>query len=351
MSPRPFSVIVAALTSAAMAITPFDAAFAWGNMSGGGYHAPAPGCNNGGGVVINKPMTFNKNINIYKPTTINNNVSVYKPVTINKDISIYKPVTINKNINIYKPVTINKDINITKNIDASKNITINKNININKSIVINKGGNGAVEASAFAAAMASASASASASSNVTVYGGGYYENVTVNNHGGDISGIRTSQVCRVQEANVVKAIHAVCISPDGNEFPASHMTGDTWLASSYEGEVMRCIPGAHLKVTIGDVVQSDQGMAGTYSGGKVLVCAENEALRHYKDGMLKCAVKVPVPDCTERTNLRRWGTGDMFFSYQTSVCVSGEQTSTRESRALDVTGMSLDGGVGEDGGY
>jgi hypothetical protein len=114
--------------------------------------------------------------------------------------------------------------------------------------------------------------------------------------------------------------------------------------------VMRCIPGAHLKVIIGDVIQSDQGMAGSYSGGQVLECAENEALRHYKDGMLKCVPKVPVPDCTERTNLRRWGTGDMFFSYRASVCVSGEQTSSRETRDLDVTGMSLDGGVGDDSG-
>ena len=385
MPRRPFTFITAALTSAAMVTTPFATALAggsshYGNQGGSHYGnfgsvhgGSTTGCNGGGSVAINKPISINKNISIYKPTTINDNVNVYKPVTINKDINVYKPVTINKDVNIYKPITINKDINITKNIDNSKNITINKdinitknidnsknitinkNININKSIVINKGGGaGSAEASAFAEAMASASANASANAsasannnnNVVFYGGGSYEYVTVNNHSGDISGIHTVQQCRMQEANVVKAIHAVCVTPDGRDFPASHMTADTWLDSSYEGEVMRCIPGSHLRVVIGDVVQSDQGMAGTYASGQVLECADREALSHYKDGMVKCTPAVPVPDCTERTNLRRYGTGDMFFSYRASVCVSGSQTTARETRDLELTGMTLDGGVG-----
>jgi hypothetical protein len=110
---------------------------------------------------------------------------------------------------------------------------------------------------------------------------------------------------------------------------------------------MRCIPGSHLKVVIGDVMQSDQGMAGTYASGQVLECGDHEALRHYKDGMVKCTPAVPVPDCTERTNLRRYGTSDMFFSYRASVCVSGGQTASRETRDLELTGMTLNGGVGE----
>jgi hypothetical protein len=353
MPSRPFSLITAALTSAAMVTSSIVPAQAWTN--GSSHYTPShstSGCNGGG---VSKPTSYNKNISIYKPTTINKNIDIYKPTTITKNINIYKPTTINKNIDIYKPITINKNIDITKNIDNSKNITINKNININKSIVINKGGSGGgtgsadAEASAFAQAMAqasaNASASASANNNVVFYGGGSYEYVTVNNHSSDISGIRTTAQCQMQEANVVKAIHAVCLSVDGREFPASHMMGDTWVESSFEGEIMRCIPGSHLKVTIGDVVQSDQGMAGLYERGQILECDVHEALRHFKDGMLKCAPAVPVPDCTERTNLRRYGTGDLFFSYRASVCVS-TQTSQRETRELDVTGMALEGGVG-----
>ncbi len=347
MPSRPFSLITAALTSAALVTAPLTSAEAWTNGSShiSGLGQSSCCCKNGGGVTVNKPVTINKNISIYKPTIINKNIDIYKPATITKNITVYKPTTITKDINIYKPITI------TKNIDNSKNITINKNISINKSIVINKGGSGGsadATASAFAQAMAQASANASASvnNNVVFYGGGNYEYVTVNNHSGNISGIQTSQQCQMQEANVVKAIHAVCVSADGREFPASHMTGDSWLESSYEGEIMRCIPGSHLKVTIGDVVQSDQGMAGLYERGQVMECDDHEALRHFKDGMLKCAPAVAVPDCTERTNLRRYGTGDLFFSYRASVCVTS-QTSQRETRELDVTGMALEGGVGE----
>ena len=349
MPSRPFSFITAALTSAALVTTPLVPAEAWTNGSSH-YSPPSHGsasCKNGGGITVNKPTTINKNISIYKPTTINKNIDIYKPTTITKNINVYKPTTINKDINIYKPITINKNIDITKNIDNSKNIVINK------SIVINKGGGGSAdaEASAFAQAMAQASANASASvsNNVSFYGGGSYEYVTVNNHSSTISGVRTSEQCQMQEANVVKAIHAVCVSAEGSEFPASHMMGDTWVDSSYEGEIMRCIPGSHLKVTIGDVVQSDQGMAGLYERGQVMECDVHEALRHFKDGMLKCAPAVPVPDCTERTNLRRYGSGDLFFSYRASVCVNA-QVSQRETRELDVTGMALEGGVGDGSG-
>ena len=130
----------------------------------------------------------------------------------------------------------------------------------------------------------------------------------------------------MQYASVMKAIHAVCVAANGDEFPASHMVPDTWISASYEGEIARCIPGAHLKALIGDVLQSDQGMAGTYKGGMTLECGAHEALRHYKNGMLKCAPAVPVPDCTERTNLRRYGTGDMFFSFRAQVCVTSAQS-------------------------
>lgn len=321
MSRRSHSSIAATLVSACLVLTPYSQALAggMGDTHGGGYG------NMGSG-----------------PTCKNMPVTYYHPVTVNKNINIYKPVTINKDINIYKPVTINKDINIVKNIDVSKNITINKNIEINKSIVINKGGGAQAEAQAFAAAQASASSSSSA--NVVVYsGGGSYESVTINNHGGEIGQVQTQAACEMQEATVVKAIHAVCISEEGREFPASHMFGETWIEFAFEGEVARCIPGSHLKVVIGDVLQSDQGMAGTYQNGTVLECAEHEALRHFKDGMLKCAPAVPVPDCTERTNLRRYGTGDMFFSYRSQVCVTSTRTAQRE---LDVTGMTLEGGVG-----
>jgi len=302
----------------------------------------AEACNAGGG---GRPSGHTTPISCPRP---GGGVTINHPVTVNKPVNIYKPVNIDKTVNIYKPVTIDKSVNITKIIDNSKNI------NINKTIIIDKGGSGGAEASAWASAWAAASASASASvsNNIVIYSG-TNEYITVNNRiggGGEIGAaaiatVRSGGACEMQDATVIKAVHAVCVSPDGREFPASHMTGDTWIDSGFEGEVLRCIPGAHLKVTLGDVVQSDQGMAGTFASGASLECGPGEALRHFKDGMLKCVAKVPVKDCTERTNLRRWGSGDVFFSFRTKVCAA--KTTTTASRELELSGMSLTGGVGE----
>src|ERR1700744_953676 len=184
--------------------------------------------------------------------------------------------------------------------------------------------------------------------------------------------------CHFVDATVVKAIHAICVSADGHEFPASHMTPDTWINSGYEGEIARCLPGSVLKVMVGSVMMSDQGLAVSLNDAQVLSCGPGMAVRHFKDGMLKCALATRVPDCTERTNLRKWGTGDMFFTYVTRVCmeqkremVGGQSrvtagysySMTQEqrdmaaaagaamARELHLSGMNLNGGVGRGAGY
>ena len=63
----------------------------------------------------------------------------------------------------------------------------------------------------------------------------------------------------------------------------------------------------------------------------------------------KCAPAVPVKDCTERTNLRLYGTGDFFFSFRAKVCVGAAKTASAHS--VELSGMALDGGVGADSGY
>ncbi len=91
------------------------------------------------------------------------------------------------------------------------------------------------------------------------------------------------------------------------QFPASHMVGDTWINSGYEGEIARCLPGSVLKVMVGSVMMSTAGMAVSMNDAQILSCAPGQAVRHYKDGMLKCALAEKVVDCTERNNLRKWG--------------------------------------------
>jgi hypothetical protein len=134
---------------------------------------------------------------------------------------------------------------------------------------------------------------------------------------------------------------------------------------------------ARLKVMVGSVMMSDQGMAVSLNDAQVLSCGPGMAVRHFKDGMLKCAVAQKVVDCTERTNLRKWGTGDMFFTYVTRVCLDQKRemvggmsqvsssysyqmteeqrnmaaaAAAAKARELHLSGMTLNGGVGH-GGY
>jgi hypothetical protein len=259
--------------------------------------------------------------------------------------TIFKAVNVNKTINIFRPVVINKSV------DIDRNITINKNVVINKNVLVNKG-NAIATAQANAFALAAAQARGAAP---TIVYAGSYQIINYNRRGGvalAVAAAPGSGACRKHEATVVKSIHAVCVGFDGQESAAAHMVADTWIESGYEGEVARCTPGSRLKVVIGDVVQSDQGLAGTYDHGQVLRCGAREVLRHFKDGQLKCAPAVPVPDGTERANLRRWGTGDVFFAFRTAVCVTqGRAAEVSIAREAEVGGMMLDGGVGERSGY
>ena len=334
MAMRTLNLLTSALVGAAMTVSPLAAEAGGLSHMGtyGGISKPAPVANCGPGPSRpSHPVTINNNINVYKRTSIDNNINVYKPVTINKTIDN------SKNIDITNNIDNSKNIDITKNIDNSKTIDNSKNININKSIVINKGGDNisvSAQASASAAAFAAAGAGAAA---VVIGGGGWAPEAPQAFIGGDIgtlSVVAAPQQCTIEEATIVKSIHAVCVTADHHEFPASHMTPDTWISASYEGEVARCIPGAHLKINIGKVVQSDQGLAAGISKGQMLECGPHEALRHFKDGMLKCAAAVPVPDCTERTNLRKYGSADMFFSYRAQVCLeTHEEYSDRMASA------------------
>lgn len=386
--------LVSALVSAALVASPIAAQAGQAGYSGtggsAGVHCPQ-GTSLGHPVTI-RPVTTNINntLNIYKSTSVQNNINVYKPTTINNDINVYKPVTINnnidnsKNIDIYKPVTINKTIDNSKNIDITNNINASKTIEINKSITINKGGSATAIATASssstsdAVALALAAAisqlsvslrsSAMANASATTGGGGStivsIESGATAIGGGSGGGfgeggplsvetaapapvVEASAPCSFTSATVIKAIHAICISVDGHEFPASHMVGDTWISAGYEGEIARCLPGSALKVMIGSVVQSAQGAAVNTVHGETLSCAPHEALRHFKDGMLKCAIAVRVPDCTERTNLRKFGTGDMFFSYVSKVCLDqGRELVGGESRESSY--VSRDYGYSQD---
>ena len=54
-----------------------------------------------------------------------------------------------------------------------------------------------------------------------------------------------------------------------------------------------------------------------------------------------------VPDCTERRNMRRYGLGDLFFSYHAKVCARVTASAETASHAEVQVEGSFSGGVGE----
>jgi hypothetical protein len=283
-----------------------------------------------GAVSFNNSLTINKSVSIYKP------VNITKSIEIDNSVNIYKPLTITKNI------LIDKSINITKNVDASKKFIIDKKIIINK-------GKGEANAEAFAFALARSSSRSYAS----VYGGSYMDTAVSYDGGVDIGVLAAEEPCIEQWATLVRAVRAVCVDVRGRKHPAARMRAETWIDASYSGEIYRCTEGASLRVRVGHVVESEEGMAAVFEGGDELICRPGQALRHYADGQVKCATAERVPECTERRNLRAWGAGDIFFTYQAKVCArsyaasnqSGKMSHGR-SRELELSGMSLNGGVG-----
>ncbi|MEE8439877.1 MAG: hypothetical protein V3S07_09830 [Micropepsaceae bacterium] len=289
-------------------------------------------------------------------------VTINRPMTINKNFDFSKNISINKNFDFSKNIEINKNFDFSKNIDLSKNIHIEKNIDLSKKIIIQKNINVEVTAQAQAFAFAGARAGADASTIVFAGGGGgsTYVNV-VNQGGGDIGGLAVEEPCVETWAQVVSSIHAECIDARGQLHPATRMLRETWVDSSIEKELYRCLPGATLRVVFGEVVRSSHGMAGVYDNGKILTCGPGEALRHYTDGLVKCAPAEHIPDCTERENMRRYGTGDLFFSYAARVCAVlagtgrfAHSTSSQSGGYSEASGSiefsSMSGGVGP-GGY
>lgn len=294
---RTFSLTIATL--AALGLAGATAPVSAGGFTRGSHGVPPGG---GGGWCPPKP-----------PTTI----------------TIHKPVRIWKQVNIHNVVRINKQINI------------NKPIRINKTIIINKG---SVDAEAIARAAASAQSNAQA---VAVASGGSAIVDVAVPRGGDFGSVQTETPCVEQWAILVRSIHAECVSRTGTRHPATRMRPETWIDSTMNAEIYRCLAGSYLHVKIGDVVDSREGMAGVYEGAQELTCAPGQALRHYRDGTVKCAVAERVTDCTERQNMRRYGLGDIFFTYRAKVCARvASYSAAHAGTEVEVEG-SFTGGVGE----
>ena len=185
--------------------------------------------------------------------------------------------------------------------------------------------------------------------------------------------------CHFVDATVVKSIHAICVANDGHQFPASHMTPDTWINAGYEGEMARWLRCSTLRVLagrLGDAVQTRAWRPPINRCRRLLVLRRRRSSQSLQGW-----------HATLRPRRKEWWTapsapifantarGDMFFTYVTKVCLEQHQdlaerrpdqgkapprpprapkampAAQAQSRELHLTGMTFNGGVGGLGFY
>ncbi|HZK98409.1 MAG TPA: hypothetical protein VFC47_00785, partial [Caulobacteraceae bacterium] len=217
--------------------------------------------------------------------------------------------------------------------------TVGVNVNTNVNVT--------VQTSATAAANANANASLR-SSTQNFFGGGGGGGGLVAPAAGYIPGlaVQAGEVNSSYEATRTLykkvVIQAFCFDDKLSPHPASQVTPDRDIDSAYDGELYRCIAGAHMQVTIADWKQNI-----SFEGGRTLTCQKGEALYHGpgpQGGTLQCRPQRPARDCNERSLLRRFGAGIKVLT----MLITEKYTATRQESTTSSAGtaLSLDGGVG-----
>ena len=227
------------------------------------------------------------------------------------------------------------------------------NVNVAASVVVN------------ANVQANARAGAGANSTVFVGGGGGGGGGVVPGAVGAIQGLnveglrqRTAyEASRSMYKKVV--IQAFCFDDKEVPHPASQVTPDRDIEDAYDGELFRCIAGAHMQITIAEWKERI-----SFEGGQTISCQKGESLyhvagaagsgggasgaagaagQHGAGASLQCRPQKPARDCNERSLLRRFGAGIKILT----IMYTERYTAYREeSTSSVVTGISLDGGVG-----
>ena len=211
------------------------------------------------------------------------------------------------------------------------NVTVKTNVNVNVSTTAN----------------ASANANANAFGSGQGFGGG---------GGGGSSGIITGPVTAAnlvvggEDRSAYEAtrtrfekvvIQAFCFDDKDVPHPASQVSADRDIDEAYEGEVYRCIAGAHMQVTIAQFQDKI-----SFEGGQTLTCQKGEALWHEPGkggGKLECRPQKPARDCNERSLLRRFGAGIKVLTMLYTEKYTAYREESHESAGVT---LDFDGGVG-----
>ena len=211
------------------------------------------------------------------------------------------------------------------------------NINVGANVVVN----------ANSQAIAISSGSAGASSVVFGGGGGGGGGITTSsgliqglNVEGDARLIRTPYSATRTKIRIV-VIQAFCIDDKEVPHPASQVTPDRDIEEGYEGELFRCIAGAHMQITMADY----DGKI-SFDHGQTINCAKGEAFYHSAGGASACRPQKPARDCNERSLLRRYGAGVKVLKIITTETYTAFREETIQTSSATSLNMTIDGGVG-----
>lgn len=236
-------------------------------------------------------------------------------------------------------------------------ITVNApSINVETGAVVVAGAGASSDASASASATASSAASSSGITNaqanalaqgaLNAAGGGsswytsdsptgYIPNLQVEG----VEGGEAKRICTEMRAvETMVAVQAVCLDDKEIPHPASQVLPERDVATTYEGELYRCIAGARMQYTLAEF----HGQA-NFDHGQTITCQKGEALYHSATAGLACRAQRPARDCNERSLLRRFGAGIKVLKLSAAKQCVAYRTET--AKAASET-MILDGGVG-----
>ena len=221
------------------------------------------------------------------------------------------------------------------------------NVNVAASVIVN------------ASVQANVRAGAGASSQVFVGGGGGGGGIVAGAVGAipalNVEGMRQRTAYEATRSMYKKVvIQAFCFDDKEVPHPASQLNADRDIDDAYDGELYRCIAGAHMQITIAEWKERI-----SFEGGQTISCQKGESLYHVAGSgsagaaggghgagaTLQCRPQKPARDCNERSLLRRFGAGIKILTIMWTEHYTAYREESSSSSSAS-SGMSLDGGVG-----
>ena len=252
---------------------------------GGGGHGHGHGGGHGG----NWNGNWNQNANWNQNNNQNNNWNQNNNQNNNNNTN-----NNTNNTNVDNSVNNNIDNTNNNNVDVNNQNNVNNNVNVN--VDLSNQFSGSATASAIASSAAETFANAQAASKASSAG------IRASVFGDEKRGAGGTVIHApkpittmgpipvfVREKFTRKPVRGICTDAKGMEEAAKLLVpGPDVDVTKGRGELMSCLSGETLVVTIGSLVKGEGHDSADYTGGYVITCGEGETLHYGDGGRLAC---------------------------------------------------------------